>query len=40
MSEKFYHAPKKSEESISEKLEQKSDQSIPKWLQVSKDLIL
>ena len=28
--EKFYDAPKKSEESISEKSEQKSDQSIPK----------
>ena len=36
-SEKFYDAPKKSEESISEKLEQKSDQSIPKWMQVPKD---
>ena len=35
--EKFYDAPKKSEESISEKSEQKSDQSIPKWVQVSKD---
>ena len=35
--EKFYDAPKKSEESISEKLEQKSDQSIPKWVQVLKD---
>ena len=35
--EKFYDTPKKSEESISEKLEQKSDQSIPKWVQVSKD---
>ena len=35
--EKFYDAPKKSEESISEKLEQKSDQSIPKWVQVPKD---
>ena len=34
--EKFYDAPKKSEESISEKLEQKSAQSIPKWVQVSK----
>ena len=40
MGEKFYDAPKKSEESISEKSEQKSDQSIPKWVQVSKDLIL
>ena len=35
--EEFYDTPKKSEESISEKLEQKSDQSIPKWVQVSKD---
>ena len=35
--QKFYDTPKKSEESISEKLEQKSDQSIPKWVQVSKD---
>ena len=35
--EKFYGAPKKSEESISEKLEQESDQSFPKWVQVSKD---
>ena len=35
--EKFYDAPKKSEKSISEKLKQKSDQSIPNWLQVSKD---
>ena len=34
---KFYDAPKKSEESISEKSEQKSDQSIPKWVQVPKD---
>ena len=33
--EKLYDAPKKSEESISEKSEQKSDQSIPKWVQVS-----
>ena len=32
MVEKFYGAPKKSEESISEKLEQESDQSIPKWV--------
>ena len=31
---KFYDAPKKSEESISE---QKSDQSIPKWVQVSQE---
>ena len=30
-------APKKSEEIISEKSEQESDQSIPKWVQVSKD---
>ena len=35
--EKFYDAPKKSEESISERLEQESDQSIPKWLQLSKE---
>ena len=35
--EKFYDDAKKSEESISEKSEQKSDQSIPKWVQVSKD---
>ena len=35
--EKFYDTPEKGEESISEKLEQKSDQSIPKWVQVSKD---
>ena len=34
---KFYDASKKSEESILEKSEQKSDQSIPKWVQVSKD---
>ena len=32
---KFYDTPKKSEESISEKSEQKSDQLIPKWVQVS-----
>ena len=37
MDEKFYGAPKKSEESISKKLDQKSDQSIPKWVQVPKD---
>ena len=35
--EKFYDAPRKSKESISEKSEQKSDQSILKWVQVSKD---
>ena len=35
--EKFYDAPKKREKSISEKSEQKYDQSIPKWVQVSKD---
>ena len=35
--EKFYDAPKKSEESILENLEQKSDQSIPKCVQVPKD---
>ena len=37
INEKFYDAPKKSEESIIEKSEQKSDQSIPKWEQVSKE---
>ena len=35
--EKFYDAPKKGEENTSDKLEQKSDQSIPKWVQVPKD---
>ena len=35
--EKFYDAPKKSEESIPEKSEQESDQSVPKWVLVSKD---
>ena len=35
--EKFHDAPKKSEKIISEKSEQKSDQSIPKWVQVPKD---
>ena len=35
--EKFYDAPKKGEESTSEKSEQKFDQSIPKWVQVSED---
>ena len=35
--DKFFDAPKKSEESILEKSKQKSDQSIPKWAQVSKD---
>ena len=35
--EKFYDVPKKSEESISVKSEQKSGESIPKWVQVSKD---
>ena len=35
--EKFYDAPKKSEENISEKIKQESDQSIPKWVQVPKD---
>ena len=34
---KFYYALKKSAKSISEKLEQKSDQSILKWVQVAKD---
>ena len=33
--EKFFDAPKNSEESISEKSKQKSDQSILKWVQVS-----
>ena len=33
----FYDASKKSEKSISEKSEQKYDQSISKWVQVSKD---
>ena len=35
--EKFYDAPKKSEERISENSEQKFDQSFPKWVQVPKD---
>ena len=35
--EKFYDASKKSKESISEKSEQKFDQSISKWVQVPKD---
>ena len=35
--EKFYDTPKKGEERISVKLEQKSGQSIPKWLQVPKN---
>ena len=35
--EKLYDAPEKSEESISEKSEQKYDQSIPKWMQVSEE---
>ena len=35
--EKFNNAPKLNEESIPEKSGQKSDQSIPKWAQVSKD---
>ena len=35
--QKFHDVPKKSKESISEKSEQKSDQSVPKWVQVSKD---
>ena len=38
--EEFYDAPKKSEESISEKSEQKSDQSIPKDKCQEIDLIL
>ena len=37
MGDKFYDAPKNGEESISQKLEQKSDQSIPKWVQSPKD---
>ena len=36
MDEKFYDAPKISGESISEKLDKKSDQSIPKWVPVPK----
>ena len=35
--EKFYDAPKKCEESILEKSKQEPDQSIPKWVKVSKD---
>ena len=35
--ERLYDASKKSEESISEKSDQESDQLIPKWVQVSKD---
>ena len=35
--EKFYDTPKKGEERILVKLEQKSDQSISKWVQVAKD---
>ena len=35
--DKFYDALKKSEESIPEKSEQEPDQSIPKWVLVSKD---
>ena len=35
--EKIFDAPKKSEENILGKSEQKSDQSIPKWVQVPKD---
>ena len=34
---KFYDAPKKSEKSVSEKSQQKSDQSIANWVQLSKD---
>ena len=37
MSQKFYGAPKKSEKSISEKSEQKSNQLIFKLVQVPKD---
>ena len=36
-SEKFYDAPKKSKESISEKSEQQSAQSSLTWVQVPKD---
>ena len=32
MGEKFYDVPKMGEENLSEKFEQKSDQSIPKWV--------
>ena len=32
--EKFYDAPKMSGERISEKSEQKFDESVPKWVQV------
>ena len=35
--ERLYDTSKKSEESISEKSDQESDQLIPKWVQVSKD---
>ena len=35
--EKFYDAPKKSEKDILEQSEPKSDQLIPKWVQVPKD---
>ena len=35
--DKFFNAPEKREESILEKSKQKSDQSIPKWVQVSTD---
>ena len=34
---KVFDAPIKSEESILEKLKQKYDQSVPKWVQMSKD---
>ena len=37
MGEKIYDAPTRSEESTSGKLERKSDQSIPKWVQVSEN---
>ena len=37
MGEKIYDAPTRSEESTSEILERKSDQSIPKWVQVSEN---
>ena len=35
--ELFFDAPIKSEKSISQKSEQKSYQSVPKWVQLSKD---
>ena len=35
--EQFFDAPIKREKSISQKSEQKSDQSVPKWVQLSED---